>query len=154
MNMRVEIVSPNPKAITPPKLQAGDKVRFVSPASTPDKDEVYQRAAILESWGLTVDFGEHIFRKEAFLAGTDDERLADFNAALRDPTVRTIFATRGGRDPIALPTASTSRRHEETRSSSLASATSRCCILACRNTVGWSVSMGRSWPRKMVLSET
>ncbi|WP_392714212.1 LD-carboxypeptidase [Rhizobium ruizarguesonis] len=67
------------------------------PASTPDKDEVYQRAAILKSWGLKVDFGEHIFRKQAFLAGTDDERLADFNAALRDPTVRAIFATRGGK---------------------------------------------------------
>ncbi|MEO1018937.1 MAG: LD-carboxypeptidase [Pseudomonadota bacterium] len=81
----------------PPKLIAGDKVRFVSPASTPDKDAVLQRAKILESWGLTVDFGEHAFDRIAYLAGTDEERLADFNGALRDPEIRAIFATRGGK---------------------------------------------------------
>lgn len=52
---------------------------------------------ILESWGLRVDFGENAFRKFAYLAGTDEERLADFNAALRDPSVRAIIATRGGK---------------------------------------------------------
>src|SRR5262249_46363076 len=37
------------------------------------------------------------FRVEDYLAGTDEERLADLNAALRDPEVRAIFATRGGK---------------------------------------------------------
>ncbi|NLR96821.1 LD-carboxypeptidase [Rhizobium sp. P38BS-XIX] len=81
----------------PPPLQPGDKVRFVSPASTPNRERVLAAAEILESWGLKVDFGEHAFRKWAYLAGTDEERLADFNAALRDPDVRAIFATRGGK---------------------------------------------------------
>lgn len=83
--------------LMPPPLQPGDKVRFVSPASTPDRERVLAAAEILESWGLNVDFGEHAFRKWAYLAGTDEERLADFNAALRDPDVRAIFATRGGK---------------------------------------------------------
>jgi muramoyltetrapeptide carboxypeptidase len=87
----------NEPAIVPPKLQVGGKVRFVSPASPPEKEQVLQRARILENWGLEVDFGEHAFRKVAYLAGTDEERLADFNAALRDPKVRAIFATRGGK---------------------------------------------------------
>jgi muramoyltetrapeptide carboxypeptidase len=30
-------------------------------------------------------------------AGTDEERLADFNEALCDPDVRAIIATRGGK---------------------------------------------------------
>lgn len=81
----------------PPKLRAGDKVRFVSPASTPDKEAVLRGVAMLESWGLRVDIGEHAFRKEGYLAGTDEQRLADFNAALRDPDIRAIFATRGGK---------------------------------------------------------
>lgn len=84
-------------ALLPPPLRAGDKVRFVSPASTPDQEAVLRRKAVLESWGLEVDFGQHAFRKRGYLAGTDEERLADLNAALRDRAVRAIFATRGGK---------------------------------------------------------
>jgi muramoyltetrapeptide carboxypeptidase len=86
----------HPLAIPRP-LKPGDKVRFVSPASTPDRDAVEASAALLETWGLEVDFGQHAFRKMAYLAGTDEERLADLNGALRDPAVRAIFATRGGK---------------------------------------------------------
>jgi len=84
-------------AANPSKLKVGDLVRFVSPASTPEKDAVLRRAALLESWGLTVDFGRHVFDKHAYLAGTDEQRLADLNGAIRDPRVRAIFATRGGK---------------------------------------------------------
>lgn len=88
-----------PKAdpLMPPPLRPGDKVRFVSPASPPEKDRVLRNAEILKGWGLRVDFGEHAFCKHDYLAGTDEQRLADLNAALRDPDVRAIFATRGGK---------------------------------------------------------
>jgi muramoyltetrapeptide carboxypeptidase LdcA involved in peptidoglycan recycling len=33
---------------------------------------------VLESWGLEVDFGEHVFRKVAWLAGTDEETPGGF----------------------------------------------------------------------------
>ncbi len=81
----------------PARLRAGDKIRFISPASTPQREEVLRDAARLEAWGLRVDFGEHAFRKVGYLAGTDDERLADINAAFCDGDVRAIFATRGGK---------------------------------------------------------
>lgn len=81
----------------PPKLQPGDKVRFVSPASTPDRDAVLRSAQVLQRWGLTVEYGEHAFAKDVYFAGTDRQRADDLNAALRDPTVRAVFATRGGR---------------------------------------------------------
>ena len=83
--------------LMPPPLRPGDKVRFVSPASSPDRDRVLRNAEILKGWGLTVDFGEHVFRNWNYLAGTDEERLSDLNAALRDPDVRAIFTTRGGK---------------------------------------------------------
>ena len=83
--------------LVPKKLRVGEKIRFVSPASTPDEREVVERAKILEDWGIKVDFGQHVFKKMGYLAGTDDDRLADFNDALRDPEVRAIFATRGGK---------------------------------------------------------
>ncbi|MBB3381598.1 MULTISPECIES: LD-carboxypeptidase [unclassified Rhizobium] len=83
--------------LMPPPLRPGDKVRFVSPASSPDRDMVLRHAEILKGWGLNVDFGEHAFSKWSYLAGTDEERLADLNAAFRDPKVRAIFTTRGGK---------------------------------------------------------
>jgi len=81
----------------PSKLKPGDKVRFVSPASTPDRDAVLRSAETLARWGLEVEYGEHAFAKEGPFAGPDADRAADLNAALRDPTVRAVFATRGGR---------------------------------------------------------
>ena len=84
-------------ALMPAPLRIGDKVRFVSPASPPPREWVSHCAKMLESWGLEVDFGEQVFGKVAWLAGTDEERLADFNAALRDPSVRALFAAAGGK---------------------------------------------------------
>ena len=83
--------------LMPPPLRSGDKVRFVSPASPPPREWACHCAKVLESWGLEVDFGEHVFGKVAWLAGTDEERLADFNAALRDPSVRALFTAAGGK---------------------------------------------------------
>jgi muramoyltetrapeptide carboxypeptidase len=79
------------------KLRPGDKVRFVSPASTPDRDAVQRSAETLKRWGLEVEYGEHAFAKDGPFAGSDQQRAADLNAALRDPSVRAVFATRGGR---------------------------------------------------------
>ncbi len=81
----------------PAPLQPGDKIRFVSPASTPNRNDVEASAELLRGWGFRVDFGPNAFRKLNYLAGTDEERLSDFNEALRDPDVRGIFATRGGK---------------------------------------------------------
>jgi len=39
-------------SIRPPSLKPGDKVRFVSPASTPQREAVLQSAERLEEWGL------------------------------------------------------------------------------------------------------
>lgn len=39
---------------------------------------------------------DDIGRKSGFLAGDDERRAAEFNAALRDPDVRCIWAARGG----------------------------------------------------------
>ncbi|WP_426238837.1 S66 peptidase family protein [Pararhizobium sp. DWP1-1-3] len=86
-----------PAIVTPGKLKPGDRIRFVSPASTPDRDEIVARVRSLEELGFKVDFGAHAFNRHGFLAGTDGERLDDLNSALRDPDVRAIFATRGGK---------------------------------------------------------
>lgn len=73
-------------------------MRFVSPASAPDRANVAHGARMMEGWGLKVEIGDHVFdRNGHFLAGRDEDRLADFNDALRDRGVRAIFTTRGGK---------------------------------------------------------
>jgi muramoyltetrapeptide carboxypeptidase len=88
---------PGARFCTPAPLRLGDRVRLVSPASPPDPEDVTLACDTLSSWGLRVELGDNVFAKYGYLAGTDDQRLDDFNAALRDPGVRAIIATRGGK---------------------------------------------------------
>lgn len=79
-------------------LLPGDRVRLVSPSSPPTRELVERGAALFAGWGLEVEIGAHAFdRFGHYLAGTDADRLADLNSALRDPRVRAIIATRGGK---------------------------------------------------------
>jgi muramoyltetrapeptide carboxypeptidase len=83
--------------VTVPRVREGDRVRLVSPASPPSRDGVARGVELLESWGLRVEIGRHAFDQLGYLAGDDHDRLADLNEALRDPGVRAVFATRGGK---------------------------------------------------------
>jgi muramoyltetrapeptide carboxypeptidase len=81
----------------PARLQVGDMVRLVSPGSPPNRDDVLHTKRVLESWNLSVTLGDNVFSSYGYLAGTDGERISDLNHALRDPSVRAIVATRGGK---------------------------------------------------------
>lgn len=81
--------------IRPPALRPGDRVRVIAPAGVPDT-RLARGIEILESFGLVVEEGEHLHDRYGYLAGTDEARLADLNAAFRDPGVRGVFAARGG----------------------------------------------------------
>jgi muramoyltetrapeptide carboxypeptidase len=80
----------------PPALRPGDRVRVVAPGSTPDPTLMDRGLEILRGWGLEVEVAPHVYDRWGYLAGSDANRLADLNAALRDPGVRGVFAARGG----------------------------------------------------------
>lgn len=94
--MKNDLMFSAQKALVPHVLKAGDTIRFVSPATSPDEKSVRARAKIFEGWGLNVEFSDHAFGQYGFFSGTDEERAGDFNAALNDPKVRAIVMTRGG----------------------------------------------------------
>ena len=82
------------------RLQPGDRVRFVSPASPVPEGGLEGATAVLEALGLCVEFGTHVYDTDStidYLAGTDEDRRSDFNEALRDPGIKAIIATRGGK---------------------------------------------------------
>lgn len=81
-----------------PRLKPGDRVRLLSPSSTPDPEKLRAGVRLLESWGLKAEIGAHALDRHGhYLAGTDQDRLSDWNEAVRDPGVRAIFTTRGGK---------------------------------------------------------
>jgi muramoyltetrapeptide carboxypeptidase len=83
------------RAVRPPALKAGDRVRIVAPAY-PGDSRLDRGTEILESFGLVVEAGDHVYDTHGYLAGTDADRLADLNDAFRDPDVRCVFGARGG----------------------------------------------------------
>ena len=86
-----------PAFIRPPRLRKGECIGIVAPAS-PQRDDERLRSGIryFESLGYEVLPGENLWKRHGYLAGTDDERVADLNAMIRDPRVRMIIAGRGG----------------------------------------------------------
>jgi muramoyltetrapeptide carboxypeptidase len=86
--------------VLPNKLVPGDRVCLVSPASPVSKDWVESGAKVLRELGLQVEYGAHVYDVDKtldYLAGKDVDRLADVNSALRDPGIKAIIATKGGK---------------------------------------------------------
>jgi muramoyltetrapeptide carboxypeptidase len=80
----------------PALLKKGDRVAIVSPASPPSSDQWKKGIEVLESWGLEVVFAENFLAKHFGLAGTDEQRRADFQSMLDDKSIQAIFPLRGG----------------------------------------------------------
>ncbi|WP_369394627.1 LD-carboxypeptidase [Streptomyces sp. CG1] len=87
----------NLQSVRSPQLRPGDRVRIVSPASPPSPAGVARGVELLSSWGLRVELGEHVFDHWGYMAGRDEDRAFDVNCAFRDPGVRAVIATRGGK---------------------------------------------------------
>ncbi|SFH17464.1 muramoyltetrapeptide carboxypeptidase [Pseudomonas syringae] len=80
----------------PRALRAGDAVALVSPAGPVDPGKIQAAVSVLEGWGLRPRVYPHALGSYSFYSGTDEERLADLNAALADPEIRAVICTRGG----------------------------------------------------------
>jgi muramoyltetrapeptide carboxypeptidase len=80
----------------PPKLLTGDRVGLIAPASPPQADDIELSWKHVEALGLRPVLGRYVDARLGYLAGSDEERAADFNRMARDPDVRAIVAIRGG----------------------------------------------------------
>jgi muramoyltetrapeptide carboxypeptidase len=85
------------RPLFPSRLRPGDLIGLVSPASAPaDLSRIERGVVYLEKLGYRAIVGAHAGKSLGYLAGTDEERLADFHAMVADPDVRAILCTRGG----------------------------------------------------------
>jgi muramoyltetrapeptide carboxypeptidase len=80
----------------PPILKRDDKVAIVAPSRKTTLAEIEPAKQVMQGWGLNVVTGKTIGTNYFQFAGTDEERIEDFQAMLDDPTVKAIFCARGG----------------------------------------------------------
>ncbi len=87
----------------PPYLKKGDTIIILSPAGKlKDRTAVDPGIELANHWGLVVFFGNHLLSQDHSFAGTDQERLEDLQKALDDPSIKAIWAARGGYGTIRL----------------------------------------------------
>ncbi len=84
--------------IKPPRLQKGDTIGLITPASglfETEQTKIEAREK-MEALGFKVKFGKNVNKKWGYLAGTDKQRIADIHDFFSDNAVKAIIAIRGG----------------------------------------------------------
>ncbi len=80
----------------PLRLQKGDKVGLIAPASAASQEKFEKAIFNLESLGLQVSVGNYAHEKTGFLAGSDEKRLSDLHRMYEEDSIKAIWAVRGG----------------------------------------------------------
>ncbi len=84
------------KMITPPYLKKGDTIAIVATARKNIEDNLQPAIGWLKNWGIEVVIGSTIGLDRNQLAGTDEQRAADFQTQLDNPNIKAIWCVRGG----------------------------------------------------------
>jgi muramoyltetrapeptide carboxypeptidase len=78
-------------------LGGGSRVALIAPSGIlPDRAQVELAIENARSLGWIPVLGENVSELHGYLAGTDEQRAADLNKALRDETIDAIWCVRGG----------------------------------------------------------
>ncbi len=86
-----------PKPILPPRLVSGATVALVAPSGPLlERDDLTRAREMVEAMGYQSRLMPHADRVYGYLAGRDDERIADLNAALTAADVDAVWCIRGG----------------------------------------------------------
>lgn len=82
--------------IRPGYLRKGDEVAIISPSFCIDENKLTAAAEFLGKWGLKVRIGQNAAKRNGPFAGSDEERLSDFQEMTNDSSIRAILCSRGG----------------------------------------------------------
>lgn len=83
-------------AVTPSLLRQGDVIGIVTLGSPLTREVIDQRIAFIREMGFSVVLGRYVYTADGFLAGGDQQRVADFMNMVENPAVKMILPTRGG----------------------------------------------------------
>ena len=79
-----------------PTLQAGDTIAIIATARFVSREDLIPFITDVESWGLKVILGPHLFEVNHQMAGTDEQKAEALQWAMEHPEVKAIFCARGG----------------------------------------------------------
>ena len=82
--------------VIPGYLSDGDWVGITAPAGFITETDIQPALEQIRSWGFRVRVGNTIGKRDYTFAGTDEERLLDFQRMLDDPELKAIMCARGG----------------------------------------------------------
>src|SRR6188768_2359767 len=83
--------------IKPPFLKPGDSIGIAAPGRKVSLQNIEASITTFKSWGLTVHLADNLFSaNHSYLAGTDAERLSDFQKLINDIKIKAIVCARGG----------------------------------------------------------
>ena len=86
-----------PKPILPPRLHPGSRVALLTPSGPLlERDHSVRGVELCRALGFEPVLMPNAGRAHGYLGGTDDERLADLNAALCSTEIDAVWCLRGG----------------------------------------------------------
>lgn len=88
--------------IIPDYLKSGDTVVIIATARKISQEEIQPAITLLQSYGLTVLLGPHLFSNDHQFAGTTEQRASDLQWALNHPSAKAIIIARGGYGTVKL----------------------------------------------------
>jgi muramoyltetrapeptide carboxypeptidase len=83
--------------VRPPRLTRGSRVALVAPAGPVlERDDLTRAESLCRALDYEPVMGSYAGNRYGYLAGSDDQRLTDLNAALKDPAIDAVWCLRGG----------------------------------------------------------
>ena len=83
--------------VRPPRLARGSRIALVAPAGPLlERDDITRAETLCRALDYEPVLGAHVSGHYGYFSGTDEERLADLNAAFRDPSIDAVWCIRGG----------------------------------------------------------
>jgi muramoyltetrapeptide carboxypeptidase len=87
----------------PPKIGAGSRIGLVAPAGPLlERDDLTRAQELCRALGYEPVLGENAYCRHGYMAGTDNQRLADLNRVFQDPSIDAVWCIRGGYGAIRL----------------------------------------------------
>ena len=77
-------------------LKKGDTIRLITPSGPITKERLNKSIKVIEELGFKTTHSDAVLLQDGYLAGTDQERLADLHEAFSDKKADAIWSIRGG----------------------------------------------------------
>ena len=83
-------------------IKKGDTIGIIALSGDCERQKVEKAASNLEALGFNVKLSKNIYNKNRYLAGSDEDKITEFNNFFKDDDIKLILSARGGYGAIRL----------------------------------------------------